>query len=54
MKHLYMMGGTMEGIGNITTTAEFNFYVDPEAGTSYPNASVRHNSPTFMIIYCFT
>jgi inosine-uridine nucleoside N-ribohydrolase len=32
VKHFYFMGGTSEGIGNITTTAEFNFFADPEAG----------------------
>jgi purine nucleosidase len=31
VKHLYVMGGTNNGIGNVTPAAEYNFYVDPEA-----------------------
>jgi purine nucleosidase len=31
LKHLWVMGGTDNGIGNVTPAAEFNFYVDPEA-----------------------
>lgn len=31
VRHLWIMGGTDSAIGNITPTAEFNFYVDPEA-----------------------
>jgi purine nucleosidase len=31
VKHLWIMGGTDNGIGNVTPAAEFNFYVDPEA-----------------------
>jgi purine nucleosidase len=31
VRHLWIMGGTDSTIGNITPTAEFNFYVDPEA-----------------------
>ena len=31
VKHLYVMGGSNNGRGNITASAEFNFYVDPEA-----------------------
>ena len=31
MKYFYTMGGNSEGVGNVTPSAEFNFYVDPEA-----------------------
>lgn len=31
VKHLYIMGGSNNGRGNITAAAEFNFYVDPHA-----------------------
>lgn len=31
VKSLYIMGGSNNGRGNITSSAEFNFYVDPEA-----------------------
>jgi purine nucleosidase len=31
VRHLWIMGGTDSAVGNITPTAEFNFYVDPEA-----------------------
>lgn len=30
-RHLWIMGGTDNGIGNVTPAAEYNFYVDPEA-----------------------
>lgn len=29
--HLYIMGGINNSLGNITTSAEYNFYIDPEA-----------------------
>jgi purine nucleosidase len=31
IKHLWIMGGTDNGVGNASPTAEFNFFVDPEA-----------------------
>jgi purine nucleosidase len=31
VKHLWIMGGTDNGIGNVTPAAEYNFYADPEA-----------------------
>ncbi|MFA9560126.1 nucleoside hydrolase [Evansella sp. AB-rgal1] len=31
IKHLYIMGGTNNSLGNITPAAEYNFWVDPEA-----------------------
>ncbi|XP_067888893.1 nucleoside hydrolase-like [Heterodontus francisci] len=31
LRHLYIMGGNMEGRGNVTVCSEFNFAADPEA-----------------------
>src|SRR5699024_5664032 len=31
IKHLYIIGGTNNALGNIVPAAEYNFYVDPEA-----------------------
>lgn len=31
VRHVYVMGGSMEAIGNTTSMAEFNFYADPES-----------------------
>ena len=38
VRHLWIMGGTDHGIGNVTPAAEFNFYVDPEAAKIVFNA----------------
>ena len=38
VKSLYVMGGSNNGRGNITASAEYNFYVDPEAAQTVMEA----------------
>ena len=38
VKHLWIMGGTDNGVGNVTPAAEYNFYADPEAARIVINA----------------
>jgi purine nucleosidase len=38
VKHLWIMGGTDNAIGNVTPAAEFNFFADPEAAKIVLNA----------------
>lgn len=38
VRSLYVMGGSNNGRGNITASAEYNFYVDPEAAQIVMNA----------------
>ncbi len=41
VKSLYVMGGSNNGRGNITASAEYNFYVDPEAAQIVMDAGFR-------------
>jgi purine nucleosidase len=39
--HVVMMGGTSDGVGNITPAAEFNIWVDPEAAAMVFQSGAR-------------
>ena len=41
LKHLWIMGGTDNGVGNVTPAAEYNFYADPDAAKIVINAGFR-------------
>ena len=47
LKHLWIMGGTDNGIGNVTPAAEYNFYADPEAAKIVINAGFRQSIVTW-------
>ncbi|MBI1776346.1 MAG: nucleoside hydrolase [Proteobacteria bacterium] len=49
VRHLWIMGGTDSAIGNVTPTAEFNFYVDPEAAKIVLNAGFKMTISTWTL-----
>jgi purine nucleosidase len=49
VRHLWIMGGTENGIGNVTPAAEFNFYVDPEAAKIVMNAGFAVTLSTWTL-----
>ena len=50
VKHLWIMGGTDNGVGNVTSAAEYNLYVDPEAAKIVINAGF----PTSIVTWTET
>lgn len=46
IKDIFIMGGNVEGVGNVSTTAEFNFFADPEAAYTVLDCV---ECPTFII-----
>ena len=49
VKHLWIMGGTDNAIGNVTPAAEFNFFADPEAARIVLNAGFRVTLSTWTL-----
>lgn len=49
VRHLWIMGGTDNAIGNVTSAAEFNFYVDPEAAKIVLNAGFNVTLSTWTL-----
>jgi purine nucleosidase len=49
VKHLWIMGGTDNAVGNTTPAAEFNFYVDPEAAKIVLNAGFKITLSTWTL-----
>jgi purine nucleosidase len=49
LQHLWIMGGTDNAIGNVTSAAEFNFYVDPEAAKIVLNAGFKVTLSTWTL-----
>lgn len=49
VKHLWIMGGTDNAIGNTTPAAEFNFFVDPEAAKIVMNGGFKLTLSTWTL-----
>ena len=49
LKHLWVMGGLDNSIGNTTPASEFNFYVDPEAAKIVVNAGFNLTLSTWTL-----
>lgn len=49
VRHLWIMGGTDNALGNTTPASEFNFYVDPEAAKMVINAGFRATLSTWTL-----
>ena len=49
VRHLWIMGGTDNAIGNVTSAAEFNFYVDPEAAKIVMNGGFKVTLSTWTL-----
>jgi purine nucleosidase len=49
LRHLWIMGGTDNGVGNVTPAAEYNFYVDPEAAKIVVNAGFNLSIATWTL-----
>jgi purine nucleosidase len=50
VKHLWIMGGTDNAVGNVTPAAEFNFFIDPEAA----NIVLRAGFPITLSTWTLT
>jgi purine nucleosidase len=49
VRHLWIMGGTDNAVGNVTPAAEFNFYVDPEAAKIVLSAGFKVTLSTWTL-----